>query len=154
MSESGVTAAALAVRGAGPTPMPPTGELPGGSVPGWRAAGRCMAAARARWWRGGWARFGLAEVCGTVAAVSGFAAGYLTAGSLLAAAGLATICEAVGFYGYVGVKAAAAAWRVTAHLGGVRRLAAGAWHAITGQLASCAAAEALGPGDKSLTRTS
>src|SRR5215472_7352403 len=142
MSESGVTAV-LPVRGTRPAPMVPAGELPGGSVPGWRAAGRCMAAAVAGWWRGWWVRFGLAEVCGTIAAAGGFAAGYLAAGSLLAAAGLATICEAVGFYGCVGVKAAAAAWRATAHLGGVRRLAAGAWHAITEQLASCAAAEVL-----------
>src|SRR5215472_994415 len=145
MSEDGVTAAALAVRGAGPTPMPPAGELPDGSVPGWRAAGRGMAAAKAGW-RGWWARFGLAEVCGTIAAVTGFTAGYLTARSLLAAAGLATICEAVGFYGCVGVKAAAAACRATAHLGGVRRLVAGAWHAITQQLASCAAARVIGTG--------
>jgi hypothetical protein len=50
-------------------------------------------------WR---ARFGLAEVCGTLAAVTGFAVGYLAAGSLLAAAGLATVCEAIGFYGWVG----------------------------------------------------
>jgi ornithine decarboxylase len=102
-----------------------------------------MAAPSAGWWQAWRARFGLAEVYGTIAAVSGFSAGYLTTGSLLAAAGLATICEAVGFYGCVGARAAAAACRATAHLGGLRRLAAGAWHAITQQLASCAAAEAL-----------
>jgi len=102
-----------------------------------------MTPARAGWWQAWRARFGLAEVCGTIAAVGGFAAGYLIAGSLLAAAGLATICEAVGFYGCVGVKTAVAACRATAHLGGVQRLVAGAWHAITQQLASCAAAEAL-----------
>jgi ornithine decarboxylase len=82
-------------------------------------------------------------VYGTIAAAIGFTTGYLIAGSLLAAAGLATICEALGFYGCVGIKTAAAARRATAHLDGVRRLAAGAWHAITEQLASCAAAEAL-----------
>src|SRR5690348_13964614 len=39
------------------------------------------------WW-GAWReRFGLAEVCGTLTAVGGFAAGYLGSGSLLAAAG-------------------------------------------------------------------
>jgi hypothetical protein len=38
----------------------------------------------------------------TAAAVAGFAAGYLPAGSLLAAAGLATICEVIGFYGCIG----------------------------------------------------
>jgi ornithine decarboxylase len=141
MSDSGVTAV-LTAGGTRPTPTVPA-EVPDGSVSGRRAPGRRMAAAAARWWRGWWARFGLAEVCGTIAAVCGFAAGYLAAGSLLAAAGLATICEAVGFYGCVGIKSAAAACRATAHLDGVRRLAAGAWHAITEQLASCAAAEAV-----------
>jgi hypothetical protein len=82
-------------------------------------------------------------VCGTLAAVTGFAAGYLASGSLLAAAGLATVCEAIGFYGCVGVKTAADARQATAHLTGFRRLAAGAWHAATQQLASCAAAEVL-----------
>jgi len=98
---------------------------------------------RAGWWRAWRARFGLAEVCGTLAAISGFAAGYLATRSLLAAAGLATLCEAIGFYGCVGLKTAAAARRATAHLAGFRRLAAGAWHAVTEQLASCAAAEVL-----------
>ena len=37
-----------------------------------------------QWWRSWRARFGLAEVCGTVAAVAGFAIGYRTGGSLLA----------------------------------------------------------------------
>ena len=59
-----------------------------------------------------------------------------------AAAGLATICEAIGFYGCVGVKMALSARRATAHLAGWHRLAAGACHAIAGQLASCAVAEA------------
>jgi hypothetical protein len=95
------------------------------------------------WWRAWRGRFGLAEVCGTAAAVGGFAAGYLTAGSLLAAAGVATACEAFGFYGCIGARTVAAAGRATAHLGGWRRLAAGAWHAVREQLASCAVAEAL-----------
>jgi hypothetical protein len=120
----GATAVAVRAGGtavaAGPAPDRPTG--------GWRA------------WR---ARFGLAEVCGTLAAVAGFATGYLPAGSLLAAAALATICEAVGFYGCIGVKTAAAARRATAHLGGWDRLAAGVWHAVREQLASCAVAEAV-----------
>ena len=95
-----------------------------------------------QWWRSWRARFGLAEVCGTIAAVAGFAVGYRTGGSLLAAAGLATLGEFAGFYGCIGTKAALAARRATAHLAGWRRLGAGAWHAVTQQLASCAAAEA------------
>ena len=116
-----------------------------GAGPALPAADAAASAAypRARWWRAWRARFGLAEVCGTLAAAGGFAAGYLAAGSLLAAAGLATLCEAIGFYGCVAVKTAAAASRATAHLTGLRRLAAGTWHAVTQQLASCAAAEAL-----------
>ena len=97
----------------------------------------------AGWWRAWRDRFGLAEVCGTLAAVAGFAIGYAQAGSLLAAAALATLCEAIGFYGCVGVKTAASARRATVHLGGWRRLAAGAWHAVHEQLASCAVAETL-----------
>jgi ornithine decarboxylase len=94
------------------------------------------------WWRAWRARFGLAEVCGTLAAAAGFAAGYLPGRSLLAAAGLASLAEAAGFYGCIGVKTGLAAWRATAHLGGWRRLTAGIWHAVRNQLASCAAAEA------------
>ena len=102
------------------------------------------AATRAGQWSRSWrARFGLAEVCGTAAAVAGFAAGYRVGGSLLAAAGLATLGEFAGFYACIGTKAALAAWRATAHLAGWRRLGAGAWHAVTQQLASCAAAEAV-----------
>jgi ornithine decarboxylase len=101
------------------------------------------------WWRVWRARFGLAEVCGTVLAAAGFAAGYLQAGSLLAAAGLAAIGEAIGFYSCLGAKTAVAASRATAHLAGWRRLTAGAWHAVREQLASCAAAEAV---DSFLTR--
>jgi hypothetical protein len=115
----------------GGTVAAPAGE--GGPVPS-RAR---------RWWRSWRGRFGLAEVCGTAAAVAGFAAGYLPSGSLIAAAGLARLGEAVGFYGCLGAKAALAAWRATAHLAGWRRLIEGAWHAVRQQLASCAAAEAL-----------
>ena len=97
----------------------------------------------AGWWRAWRDRFGLAEVCGTLAAAAGFAAGYAQAGSLLAAAALATICEAIGFYGCIAAKTGAAARRATVHLGGWRRLAAGAWHAVHEQLASCAVAETV-----------
>jgi hypothetical protein len=107
------------------------------------AAIRGAATRAGQWWRSWRARFGLAEVCGTTAAVAGFAAGYRIGGSLLAAAGLATLGEFAGFYGRIGTKAALAAWRATAHLAGWRRLGAGAWHAVTQQLASCAAAEAV-----------
>ena len=141
MSERGVTAAALAVRDTGPLPALPAGDVSDGA--GRRAADRCDAVGRAGCWQAWRARFGLAEVCGTIAALGGFAAGYLGAGSLLAAAGLATLCEAIGFYGCVGAKTAAAACQASAHLAGVRRLVTGTWHAITAQLASCAVAEAL-----------
>jgi hypothetical protein len=50
-----------------------------------------VAARAGAWWRSWRARFGLAEVCGTATAVAGFAVGYRTGGSLLAAAGLATL---------------------------------------------------------------
>jgi hypothetical protein len=110
---------------------------------GMRRGTAALTIANARWWRAWCARFGLAEVCGTFTAAAGFAAGYLATGSLLAAAGMATAGEAIGFYGCIGVKATAAASRATAHLAGFRRLAAGTWHAVTEQLASCAAAEAL-----------
>src|SRR5882724_4434796 len=93
----------------------------------------------AGWWRAWRDRFGLAEVCGTLGAAAGFAAGYAQAGSLLAAAALATI----GFYGCIAAKTGAAARRATAHLDGWRRLAAGAWHAVREQLASCAVAESV-----------
>jgi len=97
---------------------------------------------RGKWqaWRD---RFGLAEVCGTVGAVTGFATGYLSGVSLLASAGLATIGEVIGFYGWIGIKTLLSACRATDHLAGSRRLAAAVWHAVTEQLASCAAAEAL-----------
>jgi ornithine decarboxylase len=95
------------------------------------------------WWQAWRARFGLAELCGTLTAITGFAAGYLPNRSLLAGAGLASLAETAGFYGCIGAKSAVTAWQATAHLGGWRRLAAGAWHAVQDQLASCAAAEAL-----------
>jgi hypothetical protein len=108
----------------------------GGAAAAPPAAGR-----PAGWWQAWRARFGLAEVCGTATAVAGFAVGYLQAGSLLAAGALAAVCEAVGFYGCIGAKTVAAARRATTHLGGLRRLAAGAWHAVREHLASCAVAE-------------
>jgi ornithine decarboxylase len=135
MSVRGVTAAVLAAGSTGPVPAVPAGGVPAGV----RAGERGGAPAGEGWWRAWRARFGLAELVGTAAAVAGFAAGYLAAGSLLAAAGLATVCEAVGFYGCVGAKTAVAARRATGHLAGWRGLAAGIWHAITAQLASCAA---------------
>ena len=96
-----------------------------------------------RWWRAWRARFGLAEACGSVGAAAGFAAGYRAAGSLVTAAGLATIGEFIGFYGCAGTRTVMAACRATTHLAGWGRLAGGAWHAVTRQLASCAAAEVL-----------
>ena len=96
-----------------------------------------------RWWRAWRARFGLGEACGTAGAAAGFAAGYQATGSLVTAAGLATVGEVIGFYGCVGTRTLLAACRATAHLAGWGRLAAAAWHAVTGQLASCAAAEAM-----------
>src|SRR6185437_6432650 len=75
------------------------------ALPATDAAG--AADSRGSWWRAWGERFGLAELCGTLAAAAGFAAGYLVTGSLLAAAGLATACEAIGFYGCVGAKTAA-----------------------------------------------
>ncbi len=122
----------------------PAADVPGSAAPWWPAADRDQARPRATgWWRAWLARFGLAEVCGSFGAAAGFAAGYLPTGSLLTAAAVATVCEVIGFYGCVGVKTALAAWRATAHLAGWRRLAAGAWHAVREQLASCAVAEAL-----------
>lgn len=119
----------------GTTPVAPTAGRTG--------PGPASPAGAARWWRAWLARFGLAEACGTIGAVAGFAAGYPMTGSLLAGAWLATLGEVVGFYGCIGTRTVQAACRVTAHLAGRRRLAAAAWHAITDQLASCAFAEAL-----------
>jgi len=120
------------------------GAATGGAATGRPAAGRDGVQPEASgWWQAWRTRFGLAEVCGTAGAVAGFAAGYLPAGSVLAAAAVATVCEVIAFYGCVGTKTALAARRATAHLAGWRRLAAGAWHAVREQLASCAVAEAL-----------
>ena len=82
-------------------------------------------------------------MCGTLGAFAGFAAGYLSSGSLLVAAGLATFLEVIGFYSCVGIKTTFIAWRATGHLVGWYRLAAAAWHAVREQLASCAVAELL-----------
>ena len=144
MSELIIDAVAATLRpGGSGGPGASTGvDAPGGSETG--RPGASAGAGEARpvgWWQAWRARFGLAELCGTLTALAGFAAGYLQAGSLLAAAALATACEAIGFYGCIGAKTAAAAHRATAHLGGWRRLAAGAWHAVREQLASCAVAE-------------
>ena len=128
MSGVSIDGAAVAIVTAGSAEAGPATPVPD------RAAG---------WWRAWRDRFGLAEVCGTLAALAGFAFGYAQDGSLLAAAALATICEAIGFYGCIAVKTGAAARRATAHLGGWRRLAAGAWHAVREQLASCAVAETV-----------
>jgi hypothetical protein len=125
MSGVSVDVAAVAVVTAGSAEAAPVPDRPAG------------------WWRAWRDRFGLAEVCGTLAALAGFASGYAQNGSLLAAAVLATICEAIGFYGCIAVKTGAAARQATAHLGGWRRLAAGAWHAVREQLASCAVAETV-----------
>jgi ornithine decarboxylase len=59
MNERGVTAAALAVRGTGPLPALPAGDVSDGAVPGRRAADRCKAVVRAGWWQAWRARFGL-----------------------------------------------------------------------------------------------
>ena len=136
------TAVAVTTQRAGPVAARTAGDGPGDAGAARPAADRCEARTAGRWqaWR---ARFGLAEVCGTAAAVAGFAVGYLPGRSLLAAAALATLCEVIGFYGCIGAKTVAAAQRATAHLAGWRRLAAGAWHAVTEQLASCAVAEAM-----------
>ena len=136
----GDTAGAVTTGGPEVTGRPAGETRPAGDQPGEPGP---SAASPAGWWRAWRARFGLAEVIGTLGAVAGFAAGYLSAGSLLAAAGLATLGEIIGFYGCIGAKTAAAASRATAHLGGWRRLAAGIWHAVHEQLASCAAAEAM-----------
>ena len=144
MRSVAVREAAAATSVAGGTGASPAADVLGSAAPWWTAAGRDQARPRARgWWRAWLARFGLAEVCGSVGAAAGFAAGYLPTGSLLTGAAVATVCEVLGFYGCVGAKTALAAWRATAHLAGRRRLAAGAWHAVKEQLASCAAAEAM-----------
>ena len=140
---SGATAPELMTVGRGHVPSSPGEDGLAGAAPRSSGAGRDEPQAAGGWWRAWRARFGLAEVCGTIAAVVGFTAGYLPGRSLLTAAGAATICEVIGFYCCIGGKAAVAAYQVTAHLAGWRRLAAGAWHAVKEQLSSCAAAETL-----------
>jgi len=117
-------------------------EVPGGAAVRRSAVSKPSSPSRG-WWPRWRARFGIAEACGTIGAIAGFAAGYLAVGSLLSASALSTVCEVVLFYGCVGVKTALAASRATAHLAGWRRLAAGTWNAVTEQLASCAVAEAV-----------
>jgi hypothetical protein len=137
-------ATALAAGAAEPAPRAAARDAAQTAATPPPAAGRDKARARTRGaWQAWRARFGLAEACGSIGALAGFAAGYLPGGSLITAAGLATICEVVGFYGCIGVKTALAARRATVHLAGWRRLSAGAWHAVREQLASCLAAEAL-----------
>ena len=122
---------------------PPTGKVAGLAAELPSADGGRVQAGTRGWWRAWRARFGLAEAFGTVGAVAGFAAGYRATGTLFTAAGLATVGEVIGFYGCVGTRTVLAACRATADLAGWDRLAWGAWHAVTRQLASCAAAEAL-----------
>ena len=141
---TGAAAPELMTMGSGRAPSSAGAAGLAAAAPRRSAAGRDeLEVPAAGWWRAWRARFGLAEVCGTIAAVAGFTAGYLPGGSLLTAAGVATICEVIGFYCCIGVQAAVTACRVTAHLAGWRRLAAGAWHAMKEQLTSCVAAEAL-----------
>ena len=96
-----VTGTAAVLAGALVTPA---GSM-AGPVAGLPGAGdeQALSGTR-RWWRAWRARFGLAEVCGSVGAAAGFAAGYRAAGSLVTAAELATIGEFLGFYGCVGTR--------------------------------------------------
>lgn len=140
----GATPPELMAEGTAGGPASPAGDGLAGPAPRRPAAGRDDPRVTAGgWWQAWRSRFGLAEVFGTIGAAAGFTAGYLPSRSLLTAAGLATLCEVIGFYGCIGVKAAGTACRATTHLAGWRRLAAGAWHAVKEQLTSCAAAEAL-----------
>ncbi len=144
IATSGATAPELTIVDTGQLPSAHAEDGLAGAAPRRSAAGREeLQVKTGGWWRAWRARFGLAEVCGTIGAAVGFAAAYLPGGSLLTAAGLATICEVIGFYGCIGAKAAITAYRATAHLAGRRRLAAGAWHAVKEQLTSCVAAETL-----------
>jgi hypothetical protein len=98
-------------------------------------AGRC--------WRAWRERFGLAEVFGTAGAIVGFEAGYKRSGSVLAAAGLATTCELVGFYSCIALRTGLAARQATEGTAGWDRVVAAARHAIVTSLASCAVAEVV-----------
>ena len=93
-------------------------------------------------WAAGWrARFGLAEICGTAAAVAGFGFGLARGWPLPAAAGLATAAEAVAFYVPVVARTAWRSWTATGHLSGLRRGIGAGLHAVRDQFASAAAAE-------------
>jgi hypothetical protein len=93
-------------------------------------------------WASSWrSRFGLAEICGTLAAVAGFGFGLRRGWQVPAAAGLATAAEAAAFYAPVAAKAALRAWRATGHLTGWPRAIGAAWHAVRDQFASAAFAE-------------
>ncbi len=94
-----------------------------------------------RWWRAWRERFGLAEVFGTIGAIIGFEVGYGPTGSLLAAAGLATTGEVIGFYSCIGLRTGLEARRATAGTAGWQRFLAAARHAVLTSLASCAVAE-------------
>jgi hypothetical protein len=117
--------------------------MPGPARLGPAASGPAAEPAGQNWWNSWLSRFGLAECCGTAGAAAGFAIGYLPGQSLLAAAGLATTLEVIGFYSCVGVRTAWQARLVTAHLSGWQRLAAAGWHAISEHFASCLVAEIL-----------
>ena len=93
------------------------------------------------WWRAWRERFGLAEVVGTLGAVAGFAVGYGRTGGLLAAAGLATTCEVIGFYACIGLRTGLEARRATQGAAGWQRFGDAARHAILTSVASCVVAE-------------
>jgi hypothetical protein len=94
-----------------------------------------------RWWLAWRDRFGLAELIGTIGAIIGFKIGYGRSGSLLAAAGLATTCEVIGFYACIGLRTGIAARRATEGSAGWQRFLAAARHAVLTSLASCVVAE-------------
>src|SRR5690348_13822450 len=86
-----------AAGAAGPAhPAGPVQVAGPGGVPGSAGADRARPAG---WWQAWRARFGLAEVCGTGAAMAGFAVGYPQGGSPLGAAGPATPCGGNGVFG-------------------------------------------------------
>ncbi len=94
-----------------------------------------------RAWRAWRERFGLAELTGTIGAIIGFEIGYGQNGRLLAAAGLATTCEVIGFYACIAVRTGLEARRATHGAAGWQRLADAARHAVLTSLASCVVAE-------------
>ena len=104
MSGVSIDGAAVAVVDAG-----------GGAKAGGRScADRRTGPPAAGWWRAWRDRFGLAEVCGTPPPWPVSQPGTPRPGSLLAAAALATIREAIGNHACIGVKTGAAARRATA----------------------------------------